>query len=637
MIKMTRDSLNWIFGFNRQTKRLIQIFFDCLAVPFAFLIAFLMRLETIEFLLKIDTYIGVIISLVSVLFVYAKSGVYNTFTRHISIELTYSIALGAAVSCGALFIGTLLLELQIPRSVPLIFAVILFFCSLTARLFIRALGLSFLQKPHENIAIYGAGAAGIQLFEALRFNEHYLVRFFVDDNPDLNGENLCGVPIYSLALAKEKFTALNIETLLLAVAGSVDVIRHKVYDVLSDHPLKVKTIPNIANLISGESEIIDLKDINIGDLLGRKAVTYDPELMAKNISGKTVFVSGAGGSIGSELCRQIVKWQPNRLIMLDVSEFAIYTIAEQLSAQSPDAKTIITPIVGSIQDRNFITKILDRFKVDTLYHAAAYKHVPLMEQNIMQCISNNVVGTLNIAEVAIAYGVSNFILVSTDKAVNPTNFMGASKRAAEIICKCFAKQQKGTCFTIVRFGNVLGSSGSVVPLFKKQIDAGGPMTVTHPDITRYFMTLPEAAHLVIQAGSLSVGGEIFVLDMGEPVKIVDLARKMATLSGLKPIFNATGPISKDEIEVNISGLRPGEKLFEELSYGGCLIGTSHPQINKAIEEPNDYLAVQKALSSLQTAIYENDHESAKNNLKFFIETKDLLDESRDIFLTPTPT
>ncbi len=288
--------------------------------------------------------------------------------------------------------------------------------------------------------------------------------------------------------------------------------------------------------------------------------------MAKTIAEKTVLVTGAGGSIGSELCRQIIQWKPEKLILLDVSEFAIYRLLEQLK-EYPSSHTIdLIPLIGSAQDRPFIKKIFDRFTVDTTYHAAAYKHVPLMEQNVMQCIANNVFGTLNMAEIAITAKVKHFILVSTDKAVNPTNFMGASKRLAEIICQTLSTQKTNTCFSIVRFGNVLGSSGSVVPLFKKQIETGGPITVTHLDVTRYFMTIPEAAQLVIQAGSIAEGGDIFVLDMGKPIKIVDLANRMVTLAGFRPILNGGKELKDDEIAITISGLRPGEKLFEELAY-----------------------------------------------------------------------
>ena len=494
-----------------------------------------------------------------------------------------------------------------PRSVPLIYAMLLCVFATSIRLFIRALSQSMTKEKRENVAIYGAGSAGVQLMEALRKNPSYSVRLFIDDNPELDGENLAGVPINNLDRAKKKFEKLKIETLLLAIPSNINATRQRVFEILSDHPLKVKTIPSISSLISGGLEISELKDIKIEDLLGRDPVQPNSELMSKNVSDKTVLVTGAGGSIGSELCRQIILWKPQKLIMLDVSEFASYTLLEELKTHSSGYGIEVVPLIGSVQDSQFVKKVFERFSVDTTYHAAAYKHVPLMEQNVMQCIANNVFGTLNMAELAIAAKVKNFILVSTDKAVNPTNFMGASKRLAEIICQTLPTKKTDTCFSIVRFGNVLGSSGSVVPLFKKQIENGGPVTLTHPDVTRYFMTIPEAAQLVIQAGSIAEGGDVFVLDMGKPIKIMDLVKKMITLAGLRPILTGTGIPKGDEIAITVSGLRPGEKLFEELSYSSNLVGTNHPRINMTAETPMPIKELKMLLLNVKEAIRDGDH------------------------------
>lgn len=598
----------WLFGLDRWKKRLLQITFDGLVATIALLLAFFMRLETIDYLFQLDTYIGVSIAMVTTLAVFTAQGLYNNLTRHISIETAYSIAIGSAVSCAALLSSILLLELKIPRSVPLIYATLLCAFATSMRLFIRAHGQSMTKEKRENVAIYGAGDAGIQIMEALRKNPNYRVRLFVDDNRDLSGKNLGGVPISDLNHAKTKLKKLDIETLLLAIPSDIDATRQRVFDMLSDHPLKVKTIPSISSLISGGSEINELKDIKIEDLLGREPVQYNPDLMSKTIAEKTVLVTGAGGSIGSELCRQIMLWKPRKLIMLDISEFAIYTLLGELK-QYPSSHAIdLIPLIGSVQDRPFIKKIFDRFAIDTTYHAAAYKHVPLMEQNVMQCIANNVFGTFNMAELAIAAKVKHFILVSTDKAVNPTNFMGASKRLAEIICQTLPTQKTYSCFSIVRFGNVLGSSGSVVPLFKKQIEKGGPITLTHLDVTRYFMTIPEAAQLVIQAGSIAKGGEVFVLDMGKPIKVLDLAKRMALLSGLRPILNGGGRLKDDEIAITVSGLRPGEKLFEELAYSQNLVGTTHPRINTTAEIPMKHDKLQALLTAARGAIRDGDHE-----------------------------
>ena len=622
----------WLFGLERWKKRLLQITFDGLVTPIALLLAFFMRLETADYLFRLDTYIGVSFAVVTTLTVFAARGLYNNLTRHISIETAYSIAIGSAASCAVLLSSILLLELEIPRSVPLIYATLLCAFATSMRLFIRALGQSMTKEKRENVAIYGAGAAGIQLMEALRKNPNYHVRLFIDDKHELSGKNLGGVPISSLDHAKTKFKKLDIETLLLAIPSNIDTTRQRIFNLLSDHPLKVKTIPSISSLISGRFEIAELKDLKIEDLLGREPVQYNPDLMAKTISEKTVLVTGAGGSIGSELCRQIIHWKPGKLILLDVSEFAIYHLLEELK-ECPASHTIeLIPLIGSVQDRPFIKKIFDRFTVDTAYHAAAYKHVPLMEQNVMQCIANNVFGTFNMAELAIAAKVKHFILVSTDKAVNPTNFMGASKRLAEIICQTLSTQKTYTCFSIVRFGNVLGSSGSVVPLFKKQIETGGPITLTHLDVTRYFMTIPEAAQLVIQAGSIAKGGDVFVLDMGKPIKIVDLANQMVTLSGFRPVLNGGEGLKDDEIAITISGLRPGEKMFEELAYSENLIETIHPRINTTVEIPMKRDKLQSLLTNARDAIRNGDHQKLYQVISIVTNGVSDVARSSDVFI-----
>ena len=328
---------------------------------------------------------------------------------------------------------------------------------------------------------------------------------------------------------------------------------------MNETPVKVKSIPDLTSLIAGTADITELRDIDIVDLLGRDPAEPDPQLLGKTITGKTVLVTGAGGSIGGELCRQIAAQAPANMVVLDISEFAIYNLLQELEKMHPSLA--ITPLIGSVQNQSFVTKVLENFSIDTIFHAAAYKHVPLMEQNVMQCVDNNVFGTRNTAVAAVAAQVKHFILISTDKAVNPTNFMGASKRLAELVCKDVATTQSTTKFAIVRFGNVLGSSGSVVPLFKQQIAAGGPVTVTHTEVIRYFMTVPEAAQLVIQAGALAKGGDIFVLDMGKPVKILDLAKKMITLSGKKPVLESERIAGVGEIAIRVTGLRRARKYL----------------------------------------------------------------------------
>lgn len=598
---------DWLFGLGRWKKRLLQFTFDSFLAPLALLLAFFMRLESTDYLHHPHTYIGALIVMVITPVVFAALGLYSNFTRHISIETAYSIVIGSATSCAVLLSGVLLLDLEIPRSVPLIFA--MFFCVIdtAARFLIRALGQRMNLKQPENIAIFGLGANSIQLMEALKNNPNYRVKLFIHNDSEVHVKNLGGIPIKKPNQAKKSFEKLGIETLLLSTSDDINASRKLVFGLLSDYPLKVKTIPSITSLISGKFKNDELQDIKIEELLGREPVKHDPEIMAKTIAGKTVLVTGAGGSIGSELCRQIIHWGPRKLILLDVSEYATYTILEELKQFLPSHEIDLIPLIGSVQDRFFIKQIFDHFIIDTTYHAAAYKHVPLMEQNVIQCIANNVLGTLNVAELSAAAEVKNFILISTDKAVNPTNYMGASKRLAEIVCQDLSTNAIQTRFSIVRFGNVLGSSGSVVPLFKAQIRQGGPVTVTHKDVTRFFMTIPEAAQLVIQAGSIAKGGDVFVLDMGDPIKILDLAKRMITLMGSRPILSA-GKTPKDgEISITFTGLRPGEKLYEELSYNTSLLGTSHPRINTAVEKRIKHDELQSLMAALQGAIRQFDY------------------------------
>lgn len=632
MFELEQNFTSWLFGLERYKKRLIQMTFDGLLASMLFLLAFFMRVESTNYLYQIDTYIGMTIAMISIPLVFAARGQYNSFTRHVSIETANNIAISSAISCAFLLSSILLLELRLPRSVPLIYASLLCLFAVSSRFFVRALGEKMTKEKRENIAIYGTGTDSIQLMEALRKNENFKVRALIDDNPEKHGRNIGGVAIFELNKIAKIFKELEIKILLIAVPSDIEVIRKRILELLSEQPVKIKTIPSISSLISGGAKISELNDIKIEDLLGRKTSEISPELMAKTISGKMVFVTGAGGSIGSELCRQIIQWKPKKLIILDISEYSIYKLLKELRDDPPGQKIDIIPLIGSVQDRSFVKKIFERFAIDTTYHAAAYKHVPLMEQNVMQCFANNVFGTLNMAELAIDAGVNNFVLVSTDKAVNPTNFMGASKRFAEIICQSIPTEKAETCFSIVRFGNVLGSSGSVVPLFKKQIESGGPVTLTHLDVTRYFMTIAEASQLVIQAGSISNGGDVFVLDMGKPIKILELAERMVALSGLKPILNGKNGPKDDEISITVTGLRPGEKLFEELAYESNLVGTVHPQIYTTAELPMAYDKLLELLTAASNAIHDEDHRKLYKTIRAVTEGVSDVEASADIFI-----
>jgi len=632
MFTINQKFLMWVFGLTRLKKRLLLVGYDLFVASIAFVLALALRLETIDYFYLPDTYIGILIAITSTFTVFLFFRLYDNITRYISIETAISVAIGSTLSCIVLLFGILLLKLEIPLSASLIFGILLCMFVAGMRLFIRYISQNMNKNNQENVAIFGVSPAGIQLMDALRQNPNYSVKLFIDDNPELDGKKLGGIGITNFDQVKKKFLNLHIKTLFLATSFKVDSMRQKVLDLVSYYPIKVKTIPSISKFIDSKLKIDHLKDIKIEDLLGREPVVPDEKLMRKSISKKIVLVTGAGGSIGSELCRQIISWKPKKLIMMDISEFAIYKLSEEIKQFSCIHEFDFVPLIGSVQDREFIKKIFDRFMVDTIYHTAAYKHVPLMEQNVMQCIKNNALGTLNMAEFSVAAKVKNFILVSSDKAVNPTSFMGASKRIAELICQNLSLQTKDTCFSIVRFGNVLGSSGSVVPLFKKQIEGGGPITLTHPEVTRYFMTIPEAAQLLIQAGSIDQGGNTFVLDMGKSIKILDLAKQMVHLSGKQPVLNTTRNLADNEIAIKISRLRPGEKLFEELTYNSNLIGTVHPRISTVVEKSIKSEELQSLLMVIKDAIRDNDYQKIFHNIAKVTDGISDINKSTDVFL-----
>ena len=565
-----------LFALESWKKRIILLSFDSVVIPVTVLLALAARLENHDFLTQIDSYIACVVSLLCSMVLFFARGFYNAFTRHITVDTAVSIIAAAAISAVVLLALIVFTGLQIPRSVPFIHAAFSVVSIASLRFFIRAIGQNIDRDARKNVAIYGAGMAGRQLVEALKWNTKYRVCQLIDDNPKLHGQSVGGVKIEGFDAARKMLAHREIDTVLLALPTARSEVHQRIFGLLTEMPVKVKWAPDLTNLIDGTADITELRDVDILDLLGRDPAEPDSELLGKTITGKTVLVTGAGGSIGSELSRQIAAQAPAHLVVLDISEFGIYSLLQELEKTHPSLS--ITPLIGSIQDQHLLARIMDKFSINTIYHAAAYKHVPLMEQNVMQCINNNVFGTQLVAEAAVAAKVKHFILVSTDKAVNPTNFMGASKRLAELVCHDLSRKQGITRFAIVRFGNVLGSSGSVVPLFKRQIAAGGPVTVTHADIIRYFMTITEAAQLVIQAGSLAKGGDIFVLDMGNPLKILELAKKMIILSGKKPVLDATSGVGVEDILIRLTGLRPGEKMFEELSYSDNLTGTAHPRI-----------------------------------------------------------
>ncbi|NHB62933.1 polysaccharide biosynthesis protein, partial [Photorhabdus sp. RW14-46] len=428
----------------------------------------------------------------------------------------------------------------------------------------------------------GAGESGRQLLPILREHREFNPIAFVDDNAKLHNLSIHGVYVFppeKITFLVEKF---HIKKILLAIPSAPIPNRKKILEKLQKEHCEILTIPSFNDLVEGKAQINTLKRVSINDLLGREQINPLQHLLSKNIKNKNILVTGSGGSIGSELCRQIITQSPSKIVLFELTEYCLYSIEKELQKinSKNDLNVTIIPILGDIKDADKTNKIINKFNINTIYHAAAYKHVPLVEMNTIEGVNNNIFGTLSLAKAAINQKVEKFVLISTDKAVRPTNTMGATKRFAELILQAFAKENSYTKFSMVRFGNVLGSSGSVVPLFEKQIENGGPITLTHKDITRYFMTIPEAAQLVIQAGAMGNNGDVFVLDMGESVKIYDLARKMINLSGLS-VKDETTP--HGDIEIKITGLRPGEKLYEELLIGDNVSGTNHPRIMTANE------------------------------------------------------
>ncbi|MDP3031878.1 MAG: nucleoside-diphosphate sugar epimerase/dehydratase [Rhodocyclaceae bacterium] len=496
----------------------------------------------------------------------------------------------------------------VPRTIGIIQPILLLLFVGASRALARVwLGDQYLsilkQASRPKVLIYGAGSTGRQLATAMANCHEMHVVGFLDDDDRLHGHVLNGQPIYNPADLDNLATTLNISDVLLAMPSLSRRRRNEILSQISSARVAVRTLPSVTELAQGKVSVSNLRELDVDDLLGREPVAPNHILLAKNIVGKVVMVTGAGGSIGSELCRQILAVAPGKLLLIEQSEFALYAIHQELGEKLVGREIVLVPLLASVQDDDRMREIMSTWHPDTVYHAAAYKHVPLVEHNPAAGIKNNVLGTLRTALAAAENGVSDFVLISTDKAVRPTNVMGASKRLAEMALQALAANKTGTKFSMVRFGNVLDSSGSVVPKFRQQIRDGGPITLTHPEVTRYFMTIPEAAQLVIQAGAMAKGGDVFVLDMGQSVKVMDLARRMVELSGLtvKDEQNPDG-----DIEIEVSGLRPGEKLYEELLIGDNPKPTLHPRIMKAHEEFIPWAEFEAKLRSLELALNVND-------------------------------
>lgn len=606
--------INTFLNLPRVHKRIISVASDVVVLLFAIWAAFALRLEQQLWVPDRGHLIVAGITVIFTIAVFVRLGLYRAVIRFLGDKAFLTIVYGVFLSALALIVSGYLLQVQVPRSVPIIYGALAFVFVSGTRLGVRML----VNHPHhrnkEPVAIVGAGETGMALASALRQGTEYRPVVFVTFDRAHHKSMIDGLPVVSIELIAKNMAKYDVRRILLALDPHSQVDRRELLKQLEPLSIPVQTVPSVSELVAGQARINDIRDLELEDLLGRDPVRPDTAVVAATLYDKSVMVTGAGGSIGSELCRQIIRHKPHVLVLFEQSEFSLYRIERELTAisQVEGLNVELHPVLGSVVHRKRCEVVMRAFGVETVYHAAAYKHVPLVEHNVIEGIQNNVFGTCHVAEAAIASGVERFVLISTDKAVRPTNVMGASKRMAELVLQGLAQRQSKTIFSMVRFGNVLGSSGSVVPLFRDQIRDGGPITVTHPDIIRYFMTIPEASQLVLQAGSMGQGGEVFVLDMGEPVKIADLARKMIHLMGL---VEKSEDQPDGDIEITYTGLRPGEKLYEELLIGDNPQGTSHPRIMMAREAALSWGEVEQILERLMKASQEFDCGSVIETLK----------------------
>ncbi|EPJ89982.1 MULTISPECIES: polysaccharide biosynthesis protein [Pseudomonas] len=635
---------NFLVALPRRQKRVIQVATDVVLVWFALWMAFVVRLGIDDLINPLEKHTWLFISAPIVAIpLFIRFGMYRAVMRYFGNDAL--IAIIKAVSLSALILGCIVYSYSnhqpvVPRSIMFNYWWLSLVMIGGLRLAMRQyfLGDWFSAAQHvpftnrddglPKVAIYGAGAAGNQLVAALRMGRLMRPVAFIDDDESISNRVISGLQVYKPKHIQRMIEVTGAQEILLAIPSSTRGRRREVLGYLEGFPLHVRSVPGFMDLAAGRVKVDDLQEVDIADLLGRDSVPAQEELLERCIKGQVVLVTGAGGSIGSELCRQILLLGPTTLLLFDHSEFNLYTILSELEQRvaRESLSVKLLPILGSVRNHSKLLDIMKTWHVATVYHAAAYKHVPMVEHNIAEGVINNVVGTLNTAQAALQAGVANFVLISTDKAVRPTNVMGSTKRLAELTLQALSREtapvmfgDKGnvyqvnkTRFIMVRFGNVLGSSGSVIPLFHKQIQSGGPLTVTHPKITRYFMTIPEAAQLVIQAGSMGQGGDVFVLDMGEPVKIVELAEKMVHLSGLS-IRSEKNP--QGDISIEFTGLRPGEKLYEELLIGDNVVSTEHPMIMSAHEDYLSWEVLKVRLSQLLTAVEDDDYTAVRQQLR----------------------
>ena len=620
MNKLTHSLLS----LPRSFKRAIAVAVDVFSCLFTLWISMSLRLERLLSPLDLPWHM-VVISVGLAIPLFMHFGLYRAIFRYAGLNAIFAMSRAVGLY-GVVFVTiyTVISLPGVPRTVGVLQSLLLLVMVALSRSAVRFwLGGMYRNARSRagaaQVLIYGAGSAGRQLAGGLSVSHEMRVVGYLEDDDRLHGQVLNGIRIYGVDDLPNLVAQERVSLVLLAIPSARRERRNEILTLLGEHRLKVRTLPPLFEMVDGRVNASDLKELDIEDLLGRDPVTPNPLMMAKNITGKTVMVTGAGGSIGSELCRQILRCGPKCLLLVELSEYSLYAIHQELQRLVQDelrTHAQVIPLLGSVRDPVRMGEILSTWRPETLYHAAAYKHVPLVEHNPAEGIRNNVLGTDTVASQAAMYGVADFVLVSTDKAVRPTNIMGASKRLAEMVLQAAADniKRKGgkTRFSMVRFGNVLGSSGSVVPLFRQQIQAGGPITLTHADVTRYFMTISEASQLVIQAGAMASGGDVFVLDMGQPVKISDLAHRMVVLSGLT-VKDEKHP--NGDIEIQVKGLRPGEKLFEELLIGDNPMPTYHPRIMKAHEEFLQWEELHAKLQALSMVLDTNDVPQIRTLLK----------------------
>jgi FlaA1/EpsC-like NDP-sugar epimerase len=633
-----------LLSLPRRHKRILQVLTDIFLVWFALWMAFVVRLGLDEMINPLTQHVWLFVSApVVAIPLFIRFGMYRAVMRYFGNDAL--IAIIKAVTLSSLILGVLVYwysnhQNVVPRSIIFNYWWLSLIMIGGLRLAMRQyfMGDWFSAAQHvpftnrddglPKVAIYGAGAAGNQLVTALRMGRVMRPVAFIDDDSGIADRVISGLQVYKPKHIQQMIDNTGAQEILLAIPSSNRGRRREILGFLEGFPLHVRSIPGFMDLASGRVKVDDIQEVDIADLLGRDAVPAQGELLEHCIKGQSVLVTGAGGSIGSELCRQILELGPTTLLLFEHSEFNLYSILSELEQRvARESLSIrLLPILGSVRNQEKLLDVMKSWHVDTVYHAAAYKHVPMVEHNIAEGLLNNVIGTLNTAQAALQAGVSNFVLISTDKAVRPTNVMGSTKRLSELTLQALSRELapvlfgdttnvsrvNKTRFTMVRFGNVLGSSGSVIPLFHKQIKSGGPLTVTHPKITRYFMTIPEAAQLVIQAGSMGQGGDVFVLDMGEPVRIVELAEKMIHLSGLS-VRSEKNP--HGDISIEFTGLRPGEKLYEELLIGDNVAATQHPMIMTANEDYLSWDVLKVKLSELLRAVDQDDYARVRQLLR----------------------